>query len=164
MALGIIKGLEIVAEFRLLDGVLIVMTNTSKCAAIIGPYLSGKTSLMESLLFQTGATTRKGTIKEGNTVGDSAPEAKSRTMSIEMSIANIAEKGLTLLDCPGSIELFNETRNATTIADLAVVVAESQPDKAVTLAPGLKQLVDCGCPHIIFINKADTLADRKSVV
>src|ERR1041385_9408086 len=49
-----------------------------RCAAIVGPYLSGKTALMESLLFATGAISRKGTAKEGNTVGDSSPEAKAR--------------------------------------------------------------------------------------
>ena len=39
-----------------------------RCAAIIGPYSSGKTTLFESLLAATGAINRKGTIKEGNTV------------------------------------------------------------------------------------------------
>ena len=36
-----------------------------RCAAIVGPYLSGKTTLLESLLFACGATQRKGTVKEG---------------------------------------------------------------------------------------------------
>ena len=50
--------------------------------ALIGPYSSGKTTLLENLLFTTGAISRKGTIKDGNTVGDGAAEAKSRTMSV----------------------------------------------------------------------------------
>ena len=36
--------------------------------AIVGPYLSGKTTLLESLLFVTGAISRKGSVKDGNTV------------------------------------------------------------------------------------------------
>lgn len=50
----------------------------SRNVAIVGPYLSGKTTLLESLLFVTGATTRKGRIQDRNTVGDSAPEARDR--------------------------------------------------------------------------------------
>ena len=46
----------------------------TRVAAIVGPYLSGKTSLLENLLFVTGAVPRKGSVKEGNTVGDWAPE------------------------------------------------------------------------------------------
>ena len=41
-----------------------------RCAALIGPYTSGKTTLLESMLFVTGAIPRKGSAKEGNMVGD----------------------------------------------------------------------------------------------
>src|SRR5262249_19332342 len=47
-----------------------------RCAAIVGPYLSGKTSLLESLLHAAEAIPRKGTIKERNTVGDASPESR----------------------------------------------------------------------------------------
>ena len=59
-----------------------------RCAAIVGPYLTGKTTLLESLLFATGAVGRKGSAREGNTVGDSAAEARARKMSVEMSAAS----------------------------------------------------------------------------
>ena len=58
-----------------------------RCAALVGPYLSGKTTLMESLLFAAGAVSRKGSVKDGNTVGDSAPEARARKMSVEVGLA-----------------------------------------------------------------------------
>jgi len=54
-----------------------------RCAAIVGPYLSGKTSPLESIFLAAGAVNRKGTIKEGNTVSDSSPEAQKRQMSVE---------------------------------------------------------------------------------
>ena len=44
-----------------------------RCAVLVGPYTSGKTTLLEAMLFTAGATHRKGTIREGNTVGDSSP-------------------------------------------------------------------------------------------
>ncbi|NEN98209.1 MAG: elongation factor G, partial [Moorea sp. SIO3I7] len=56
--------------------------------AIVGPYLSGKTTLLESLLSVTGRISRKGTVKEGNTVGDNATEARQRQMSVEVTAAS----------------------------------------------------------------------------
>lgn len=50
----------------------------SRNVAIVGPYLSGKTTLLESLLFVTGAISRKGSVKDSNTVGDSAAESRDR--------------------------------------------------------------------------------------
>src|ERR1035438_1945564 len=80
--------------------------STPRVAAIVGPYLSGKTSLMESLLFVAGALPRKGSVKEGNTVGDASMEAKARQMSVEASLAACTYQGeaWTLIDCPGSVE------------------------------------------------------------
>ena len=52
--------------------------NGPRVAALVGPYLSGKTTLLEALLFASGTTNRRGTIKEGNTVGDHSPEARAR--------------------------------------------------------------------------------------
>ena len=59
-----------------------------RCAVLIGPYLSGKTTLLEALLSASGAIHRKGSITEGNTVGDSSPEARARQMSVEPNFAH----------------------------------------------------------------------------
>ena len=56
--------------------------------ALVGPYLSGKTTLLESILFATDAINRKGTAKEGNTVGDASAEARERQMGVELNIAS----------------------------------------------------------------------------
>jgi len=132
---------------------------TPRCAALVGPYLSGKTTLLESLLFATGAVTRKGSTKDGNTVGDSSAEARARQMSVEISLAHTEYLGerWTFLDCPGSVELAYETQSALMVADVAVVVCDPSPDKALTLSPLLKFLDDNSIPHAIFINKIDTL-------
>ena len=133
-----------------------------RCAALVGPYLSGKTTLLESLLFATGAVSRKGSMKEGNTVGDSAPEARARKMSVEVNAAAteyLGEKWM-FLDCPGSIELTQEAQNALVVADVAVIVCEPEVSKALTLAPLFKFLDDRQIPHMLFINKMDTAAHR----
>jgi elongation factor G len=125
--------------------------------ALVGPYSSGKTSLLESLLFVTGAITRKGKISDRNTVGDSATEARDRQMSVEVSLAhsNYQDRNFTFLDCPGSIEFASETYNALVGAGAAIIVCEPVVDRVLTLAPLLKFLDDWEIPHLIFINKMD---------
>ncbi len=131
--------------------------STPRVAAIVGPYLSGKTSLMESLLFVAGALPRKGSVKEGNTVGDSSMEAKARQMSVEASIAACTFQGeaWTLIDCPGSVEFRQEAVHAVMAADIAVVVCDPDPARALMAAPALKFLDDHKIPHVLFINKME---------
>ena len=138
----------------------------ARCAALVGHYLSGKTSLMEALLFTAGATNRKGTIKEGNTVGDSSPVARKRQMSIEFAAANCQFMGddWTLIDCPGSVEFAQEALNVLPVVDIAVVVCEADPSKTLALAPLFKFLDDHKIPHIVFINKLDHAHARISDV
>jgi elongation factor G len=130
--------------------------------AIVGPYLSGKTTLLESLLFVTGGISRKGNGRDGFTVGDNSPEAKERQMSVEVSAATTKYDDLsfTFIDCPGSVEFAQETYNALMGVDIAVVVCEPSSDnglhqKVLTLAPLFKFLDDWEIPHLVFINKMD---------
>ncbi|MCY7383010.1 MAG: elongation factor G, partial [Microcoleus sp. CAN_BIN18] len=125
--------------------------------AIVGPYLSGKTALLESLLSVTGTITRKGNAKDGNTVGDSSPEARDRKMSVEVNSATAEYENVrfTFLDCPGSIEFAQETYNALIGVDAAVIVCEPVADRTLTLAPLFKFLDDWEIPHLVFINKID---------
>ncbi len=137
------------------------MTNTiptgPRNIAIIGPYLSGKTTLLEGLLHTCGATGRKGSVNEGNTVGDSAQEARNRNMSTELNVATATfmDSELTFLDCPGSIELLQESLFVLSGVDAAVVVCEPDADKAQALSPLLHALDAQGIPHMLFVNKID---------
>ncbi|MEA5537725.1 elongation factor G [Limnoraphis robusta Tam1] len=125
--------------------------------AIVGPYLSGKTALLESILYVTGATTRKGTAKDNNRVGDTAPEAQDRNMTVEVNAASTQYGGIrfTFLDCPGSVEFAQETYNALVGAGLAVIVCEPDTNRILTLSPLFKFLDDWEIPHLVFINKMD---------
>jgi elongation factor G len=125
--------------------------------AIVGPYLSGKTSLLESLLYVSGVTNRKGSIVEGNTIGDHTPEARERQMSVELNTAHLIyqDVGFTFLDCPGSVEFIQETYNTLIGVDAAIVVCEPVVDRVLNLSPLFKFLDDWNIPHVIFLNKLD---------
>jgi elongation factor G len=143
------------------------MTGTApsgpRAAALVGPYLSGKTSLLEAILLQCGAIPKKGTVKEHNTVGDSSAEAKARGMSVELGVATTSymNEGWTFIDCPGSVEFTQDALNALLVADVAVVVAEPEPHKAPTVAPVLQFLDERSIPHVLFINKVDAGGEAK---
>ncbi len=129
----------------------------TRCIAIVGPYLSGKTTLLESILARTGQTNRQGSIAAGNTVGDTSPEAREHQMSIEPNIADATfiDDPFTFIDCPGSIEFQFHSQSALSICDAAIVVCEADEKKLPSLQLTLKQLSDSKIPHFLFINKID---------
>jgi len=131
--------------------------DSARCIAIAGPYGSGKTTLLEAILAHTGAINRKGTIEGGNTIGDASEEARAHSMSVEVNSAYCTYLGdpYFFVDCPGSVEFIEETRNALQAADAVIVVTEPDTGKIGMLQPLLKTLVDENIPHFIFVNKID---------
>ena len=73
-------------------------TEAPRCAALIGPYLSGKTTLLEALLHASGSTSRRGSVRDGNSVGDHVAEARARQMSTELNVADATFLGDPLDD------------------------------------------------------------------
>lgn len=134
----------------------------ARCAALVGPYTSGKTTLLEALLLQAGALHRKGSVTEGTSLGDSVPEARARQMTTEPNFAHCDYLGETwsFIDCPGSIELLQDVHSALMGVDVAVIVAPPEPERCLTLAPIFKFLDDYQIPHILFVNRMDKAAAR----
>lgn len=137
-------------------------SRSARCIALVGPYSSGKTTLLEALLARTGAISRQGSAAEGNMVGDSSPEARAHGMSVEMNVAEVEFLGdkFTFLDCPGSVEFQYESAAALTGCDAAVVVCEPDEKKVPALQVILKQLEERGIPHFLFLNKIDKAETR----
>ena len=133
---------------------------SARCIALVGPYMSGKTTLLEAILHRCGAISRQGTIADANTVGDGAPEARAHGMSTELNVADIEFLGdrFTFIDCPGSIEFQSESDAVLAAVDAAVVVTEPDPKRVPALQVILKQLEDRGIPHFLFLNKIDSFA------
>ena len=128
-----------------------------KCIAIVGPFSSGKTTLLEAILARTGAIPRQNPISSGNTVSDHSPEARAHTMSVEAVFATTDFMGdsLTFVDCPGSVEFAFEAEPVLAACDLAVVVAEADEKKIPALQLIMRKLDDLGVPRILFLNKVD---------
>ncbi|MCO5158165.1 MAG: elongation factor G [Aquamicrobium sp.] len=128
-----------------------------KCVAIVGPFSSGKTTLLEALLARTRAIARQNAVSSGSTVGDHSPEARAHLMSVETAVATTDFMGesITFVDCPGSIEFASEAKPVLAACDLAVVVAEPDEKKFPALQLIMRQLDEMGVPRLLFLNKID---------
>src|SRR5947208_6511404 len=133
-----------------------------RCIALVGPFQSGKTTLLEAILARTGAIARQGTVEAGNTVGDASKEARDHRMSVELSVATTEFMGdsYTSIDCPGSVEFVHDMRATLPAIDAAVVVCEADEKKVPQLQLILRELEDLKIPRFLFLNKIDK-ADKR---
>jgi len=132
-------------------------TTGPRCVSLVGPFQSGKTTLLEAILARAGVIQRQGTIEAGNTVGDASKEARHHRMSVELSVAtaNFMGDSYTFLDCPGSVEFVHDMRAVLPAVDVAVVVCEMDEKKIPQLRLILRELEDQKIPRILFLNKID---------
>ena len=128
-----------------------------RAIALVGPFQSGKTTVLEAILTRTGAIARQGSIEAGNTVGDSSKEARHHKMSVELTAATTTFMGdsYTFIDCPGSVEFVHDMRAVLPVVDVAVVVCEMDEKKIPQLQIILRELEDQKIPRILFLNKID---------
>ncbi|MGE5404363.1 MAG: elongation factor G [Candidatus Saccharibacteria bacterium] len=124
--------------------------------AVIAHGGSGKTSLTEAMLFNTGASSRLGKVDDGNTVSDYLPEEVKRKMSISTSLVPCEYRDckINLLDTPGFADFFGEVKSALRVADNALVVFSA-------VAGGVEVQTELyweeakNIPKVAFINKMD---------
>jgi elongation factor G len=116
--------------------------------ALIGPYGSGKSTLFDALMAAAGTPLKR--------PGD----IRKRVMSTELRLGHCSFLGdrWSILDCPGSVEFAYETEGALAAVDLAIVVCEPTAGRASSVPLLLKALEEYRLPHLIFVNKIDTLA------
>jgi elongation factor G len=128
-----------------------------RCIALVGPFQSGKTTLLEAILARTGAIQRQGTIEAGNTVGDGSKEARHHRMSVELTVATTTFMGdqYSFVDCPGSVEFVHDMRAVLPAIDAAIVVCEMDEKKIPQLQLILRELEDRKIPRVLFVNKID---------
>src|SRR3981189_1356857 len=102
-----------------------------RCIALVGPFQSGKTTLLEAILARTGAIRSAGSVDAGTSVGDASAEARQHKMGTGLTAATTSFMGdsYTFIDCPGSVEFAHHMRAAIPGVDAAVGVCEADEKK-----------------------------------
>jgi elongation factor G len=118
---------------------------------------AGKTTLAEALLFISGATTRKGAVLDGNTVGDYSDEEKARKVSISSSLMNYKykEHSIQMIDAPGYADFVAEVVSCIRGVDAAIVVIDATSGVEVGTEYVWEMLDNLNLPRLVFINKLD---------
>jgi elongation factor G len=124
---------------------------------LVGHGGSGKTSLGEAILFDTGATTRLGSVLDQTSTFDFEPEELKRQSSISSAfgVAEHNKRKIQIVDTPGDNNFFVDARNALAASDIAVVVV-SAVDGVQVMTEKMYELADeLDIPRLVVINKQD---------
>ncbi len=133
-----------------------------RCIALVGPFQSGKTTLLEAILARTGAIPRAGSVDAGTAFGDSTAEARRHKMGVSLTPATTSylDESYTFIDCPGSVEFAHDMRAALPAVDAAIVVCEADERKLPQLQLIMRELEDLRIPRFLFLNKIDRASKR----
>ncbi len=125
--------------------------------ALVGHRASGKTSLNEALLFEAGAINRLGTVVDGTTVSDSAPDEQARGMSIAASVASCSwrERKVTLIDTPGEPSFVADALAALRVCESAVFVINAVAGVEVGTERLWERAQELGLSRLLYVNMLD---------
>ena len=124
---------------------------------LIGHGSSGKTTLAEAMLFDTGVLSRRGRVEDGTTAADWDEEAIRRKQSVAASVVACEYKGvkLNILDTPGFLDFAGEAKGAVSVADVGLVLMDSVSGVEVGTELGWGYLDERQLPRAVFVNKMD---------
>src|SRR3990170_2844500 len=129
----------------------------SRNVAVVGHRGTGKTSLVEALLFQSGAANRLGTVEAGTTVSDSDEDEHKRRLSISMSLEHATWHGrkLNLIDVPGDPSFQGELRCAARVVEGALVTVSGVMGVEVGTSRAWRLAEELGVARVVFVNMLD---------
>ena len=132
-------------------------TDKIRNVTIIGHGSSGKTSLVEALLFNAGGTNRVGRVEDGSTMSDWDAEEQRRGISINLSVVPVDFQGtkLNLLDTPGYLDFVGEVISGLAVSEAGLVLVDSVAGVEVGTELAWEQLDAFDKPRLIFVNKMD---------
>src|SRR3954469_15697657 len=125
--------------------------------ALIGHRGSGKTSLMEALLFEAGATNRLGSVADGTTVSDADDDEKARGMSISASLASFEwqDTKVNLLDTPGEPSFIADALGSLRVCESAVFVVNAVMGVEVSTTRLWQRAEELDIARLVFVNMLD---------
>jgi elongation factor G len=133
------------------------VTQEIRNVAVLSHMGAGKTSLVESLLFMTGVTTRLGRVEDGNTVSDYDPEEIRRHSSIAATPLYCfwRDHKLNLLDTPGFLDFMGEVKSAIRVCDAALLLVSAIAGVEVGTELYWKALEERGIARAFVLTKLD---------
>ena len=131
--------------------------NAIRNICLLGHSGSGKTALIESLLYMTGAIDRMGKNADGNTVCDFDPEEIRRNISISTAVVPLEYKNakINVLDTPGGFDFAGAVVEALRAADAAILVCSAKDGITVGFEKAWKYCEERNMPRFIYISKVD---------
>ncbi len=132
-------------------------TNQIRNLAVIGHGDAGKTQLISSLLYTTGATPRWGKVSEGTTVTDYEEDSIARQITLNTALAHLEfrEHKINFIDTPGYAAFVAHARPALRVADCALVVVDGVNGVEVQTEKTWAYANEFIVPRIMVINKLD---------
>lgn len=135
----------------------VYLTEQIRNIAIVGHLGTGKTSLIESILFETKSIAKKGDVDKKNTVSDYLFEEKQKMSSYSMSLLPVEYKDykLNFLDIPGSDEFIGDLNQALEVVKGAIIVIDATKGVEVGTERVWREIRKRHIPAVLFINKMD---------
>ncbi len=132
-------------------------TGEIRNVAIIGHGGTGKSTLLESMLFVSNQVEKMGTVDGGTLCSDYEDDEKERKISIKTSLAFVEfdDVKINIIDTPGTADFVGEAHAALQIVDTAILVVDSVDGVQIETEKAWRYLTEHNIPRIIFVNKMD---------
>ena len=136
----------------------VYQTNEIKNIALLGNDGSGKTTLTEALLYESGIIKRRGRITAKNTVSDYFPVEQEYGYSVFSTVYHVEWNGkkLNIIDCPGSDDFVGAAITALNVTDTAILLLNGQYGPEVGTQNHFRYTKKLGKPVIFLVNQLDS--------
>ncbi|MBM3146477.1 MAG: elongation factor G [Actinobacteria bacterium] len=125
--------------------------------ALVGHRGTGKTSLLEAMLYRSGVVTRLGSVQDGTTVSDFDDDEKRRQLSLSGTLTHIERQGIgfNLLDTPGDSSFLADTIAALRVVETAVMLVNTVNGVEVQTERLWARADERGLARVVFCNMLD---------
>src|SRR5690606_3564619 len=130
-------------------------TSQIRNVVLAGHSHSGKTSLVEAILYNLKLTERLGTVEEGNTVSDYDPEEIRRRTSLGSTLIPVEfrDHKINMLDIPGSRDFIGDIRNTVRVADAMIIFVDATSGVEIGTEQAFDLAEEFNLPRMFVINK-----------